>query len=63
MPGHVEGTKVAGALTLAAVAYFAKCHFPAIVFLTSVRLSSQLYGIPIDRVPEVSLEKIKFLQI
>lgn len=63
MPGCVEGTKVAGALTLAAVAYFAKCHLLAIVCLTSVRLSSRLGETPINALPEVSLEKVKFLQI
>jgi hypothetical protein len=63
MPGHVEGTKVAGALALAAVACFAKCHLLAIVCLTSVRLSSRLAETPINALPEVSLEKVKVLQI
>jgi len=64
MPGHVEGMKVAGALTLAAVAYFAKCHLLGIVFLTSARLSSsRLAQTPVSALPEVSLEKVKVLQI
>ncbi len=64
MPGHVEGMKVAGALTLAAVAYFAKCHLLGIVFLTSARLSSSRFAqTPINALPEVSLEKVKVLQI
>jgi len=63
MPGHVEGTKVAGALALAAVAYFAKCHLLAIVCLTSVRLSHRLGETPINALPEVSLDKVKVLQI
>jgi len=64
MPRHVEGMKVAGALTLAAVACFAKCHFLGIVFLTSARLSSsRLAQTPVSALPEVSLEKVKVLQI
>jgi hypothetical protein len=64
MPIHIEATKVIGALTLAAVAYFAKCHFLAIVCLTSIRLStSRLAQTPINALPEVSLEKVKVLQI
>lgn len=64
MPGRVEGTKVAGALTLAAVAYFAKCHLLGIVFLTSVRLyTSRFAQMPVSAFSEVSLEKVKVLQI
>ena len=56
MPRHVEGMKVAGALTLAAVAYFAQRHFLVFTALSAVRLWDS--GKTFQKTGEV-----KFLQI